>query len=330
MTSPQKARYSLLAALLMLAAQPAFAAAVDDEDEDEPPEPFNARWSLAGSTEVDQQSNRGAEVAIGYALTPSTRVSLSGNSIAYSGTESNGFHSNGMELGAAHDFKHWTLSGAIGRWQDSDIVTATEGKLGFDLRFRPWTIGITGLYRRSEFESLPVETTLAPGAPAATATPAVSTCKLTNQGFGAHGEYAGSVWGAHASFTSYQYKKASCDIAANGTDVTVKLDHDDFVQLEAILVDQMSLVGVRRIGYQNTELSSLLEGGASWTHGDLIVHLDLVHQAEYFSKNSSNTFAATGTADLGHNSGVDVTLGYTQGNTVSSGAFVGFGFRAHF
>ena len=329
MTNLDSSRYPLIALLLLLACQPALAAAVDEDEET--PEPFNASWALAGSTEVDQQSNRGAEVEIGYALTPTTRVRVGADSVAFSATQSNGFHSNGVELGAAHDFKHWTVSGSVGTWQDSDIVTAKEGKLGVDLNFRPWSIGLRGLYRSSAFESLAVDTTVTLRDGSLLPVHAVSKCKLTNQGVGAHGEFVGAVWGAHATFMSYSYKNGNCSYgSATGLDLLLHPNHDEFVQLEATLVDQMSVAGVRRIGYQNTLLSSLLEGGVSWTHNDLIVSLNIAHQAEYFSTATSNTLAATGTADMGHNSGVDVTIGYTRGDTVSSGAFVGFGFRAHF
>jgi hypothetical protein len=326
------ARYPLTAAFLLLACQPVLAAADDEEEEQEP---WNARWTLAAGTEIDQQSNRGAEVEIGYLLTPTTSVKLDANSSAYSQTLSNGFHSNGVEFGASHDFRHWTLVGAVGTWQASDILTAVEGKLGADLRFKPWTVGILGMYRRSDFESLSVTSaiTLADGTvvPVPT-TPTVATCKLTNQGFNGHGSYAGDVWGFHAAFTSYQYKNANCSYGDN-TGIVEALLHPDknvFMQLEAPLVSELETIGVRRIGHQNTLLSSELEAGASWKRNDLIVSLGVAHQEEYFSGATSNTLTTTGTADLGHNSGVDVTLGYTRGDTVVSGAFIGFAFRAHF
>jgi len=326
------ARYPLAAALLLLACQSVLAA---DDDEEEDQEPWNARWTLAAGTEIDQQSNRGAELEIGYLLTPKTSLKLEANSSAYSQTLSNGFHSNGVEFGASHDFKHWTLVGAVGTWQASDILTAAEAKLGADLRFSPWTIGILGMYRRSDFESINVTTaiTLPDGTvlPAPT-TPTVATCKLTNQGFNGHGAYAGAVWGFHAAFTSYQYKNANCSFGADttGPEALLHPDKDVFVQLESVLVSQLETIGVRRIGHQNTLLSSEMDAGASWKRADLIVSLDVAHQQEYFSGATSNTLAATGTADLGHNSGVDVTLGYTRGDTVVSGAFIGFAFRAHF
>ena len=328
MTRLRNARYPLFLAFLVLACQPAFAAGDDDEEEQEP---WNARWELAGSVEVDQQSNRGIDAEVGYAVTPTTSVRFAGNSTAFSPTLSNGFHSNGVEFGAAHDFKHFSLSGAISRWQDSDIVTATEGKLGLDLRTKPWSMGITGMYRRSSFEPLSVNTTVTLDDGTLLPVAAVSTCKLNNTGFGAHGDYSGRIWSGRARFQSYQYKAGDCAFGkATGLDVLNHPDKNVFVQLESTFVDQLATIGVRRIGHENTLLSSEFGGGASWRHQDFIVSLDYTRQAEYFTGNSSDTLTATGTADMGHNSGVDLVLGYTRGNTVSEGAFVGFVVRAHF
>lgn len=314
---------------LLLASPPALAAADDEEEQDQ--QPWDARWSLALSTEVDQQSNRGLEAAGGYALTPTTTVFVGANSIAYSPTVSNGFHSDGIEAGLSHDFRHFTLSGAIGRWQDSDILTAEEAKLGFDLRFKPWSVGLRAMYRRSGFEPVDVNATITLRDLTQLPVLATSSCTLSNEGYGIHAEFAGDVWGAHASAMSYQYKDASCSFGmTQGLDV---LDHPvktEFVQLEAPLVTQLETIGVRRIGRENTLLASEIDAGASWKRQDLIVSLDVTHQQEYFSGAGSNTFAATGTADMGHNSGVDVTIGITRGSTVVSGAFVGFAVRAHF
>ena len=330
MSRLRNARSPLLVAFLVLACQPAFAAAAADDDEEEQ-EPWNARWSLEGAVEVDQQSNRGLEAAVGYALTPTTSVRFAGNSTAFSPTLSNGFHSNGVQLGAGHDFKRFSVSGAISHWQDSDILRATEGKLGLDLHSNRWSMGLTGMYRRSNFEALAVNTTVALTGGTLLPVTAVSTCKLNNTGAGAHGEYSGQIWSARARFQSYQYKAGDCTFGkATGLAVLNHPDKNEFVQLEAILVNQLATIGVRRIGHENTLLSSEFGGGGSWRHQDFIVSLDYTRQAEYFTGNSSATLTATGTADMGHNSGVDLVLGYTRGNTVSQGAFVGFVVRAHF
>lgn len=326
MTRTRDARYALLALLMLLAVRPALAAGDDDEEEQEP---WNARWSLAGVVEVDQQSNRGVAAEVGYALNPTTSLRVAGNSTAFSPTLSNGFHSAGVEAGASHDFKRFSLSAAIGRWEATDILRATEGKLGVDVHLNPWTLGLNGLYRRSNFESLNVNTavTLLDGTLLPVETTA--TCSLTNTGIGARGLWTGQVWSARARFMTYQYQSAKCSFGnPTGLDALTRPVKDLFVQLEAPYVDQLETIGVRRIGRENTLESTEFGGGASWKHQDFIVSLDYTRQTEYFSGVSSDTLTATGTADMGHNSGVDLVLGYTRG--VSQGAFVGFVVRAHF
>jgi hypothetical protein len=322
------ARYSLLAALLIAAGQPVLAATDDDEEEQEP---WDARWAVAIVAEVDQQSNRGIAGEVGYAWTPSTSVRLAGNSIAYSEVPGNGFRAQGVELGASHDFKRFALSGAVARWQDSDFLTAEELKLGADLRQKPWFAGLSAMLRRSGFDVVNVNSsiTLLDGTLLPVQAPA--SCKMLNDGIGVHGGYAGDVWGLHGDVRGYQYRTPTCSFGkVVGLEV---LDHptkNEFVQLLAPLVTQLSTVGVRRIGSDNVLLSSALDGGASWKHEDFIVRLDYARQREYLGGMTSNTVFATGTADMGHNSGVDLVIGLTRGRTVSSGGFVGFAVRAHF
>jgi hypothetical protein len=321
-------RYPLLAALLLCASQPVLAATDDEEEE---PEPWDARWSVALSTEVDQQSNRSIEGAAGYAWTPTTSVRVAGNTVAYSEVPGKGFHAQGVELGAQHDFRLWSLSGAIARWQGSDIVTVEEGKLGADLRLKPWTFGIGATLRRSGFDATKDNTivTLVDGTKLAVQ--ATSSCKMNNEGFGVHGAYAGDIWGGHAEFRGWRYKDASCTFGkVTGLDALRHPTRDEFVQLELPLVTALETVGVRRIGRDNALLANALDVGASWKHQDFVVRLDFERQNDYFSGRSSNTLFTTGTADMGHNSGVDLVIGLTRGATVVQGAFVGFAVRAHF
>ncbi len=322
-------RLPLLAVLLLAVCQPAWAAA--DEDEEEPEQPWDARWALSGATIVDQQSNRVLEAEGSYAWTPATSVRLAGNSIAYSEVPGNGFHAQGVELGAQHDFKRWSLAGAIARWQDSDIVTVEEGKLAADLRLKPWTFGASAMLRRSGFEPTNVNGNITLDGGTVLAVQAISSCKMNNEGFGAHGAWDGAIWGAHAEVHTYQYKTASCTFGTvTGLDLLKHPTRTEFVQLEAPLVAQLETVGVRRIGRDNALLKNEIAGGASWKHEDFIVRLDVERQTDYFSGSSSDTFSATGTADMGHGSGVDLVIGLTRGGTVVQGAFVGFAVRAHF
>jgi hypothetical protein len=321
-------RSALLAALLLGAGHSALAAADEDEEEQEP---WAARWAVAIATEVDQQSNRSIAGEVGYAWTPATSVRVAGNTVAYSEVPGNGFHAQGVELGAIHDFRRFTLSGAVARWQASDILTAEEVRLAGDMRSGPWYGGASLMFRRSGFDVVNVNTVVTLLGGILLPVQAPSSCRMNNDGAGVHGGYAGDVWGAHAELRGYQYKTPRCSFGGvAGLDVLDRPTKNEFVQLEAPLVTQLATVGVRRIGRDDALLSSAFDGGASWKHEELVVKLDYARQKEYLGGTVSNTLFATGTADMGHNSGVDVVLGVTRGRTVSSGGFVGFAVRAHF
>lgn len=318
-----------LAGLLALGAwQPVRAAAVVDDDE-EPPAPLG-RWSAVIGGIMDKQNNRGFEAALDYALTPATMVKLSGTSVDYTQNNPGGFLSQGLELGVVQDFGRFSLSGSLGRWQDTDILAAQELKLGASIGHSAWSAGLQGLIRRSKFNKLtfdqPVTLTGGTVLPA----PVDMTCKLNNTGIGAHVRYQGSRFGGYVSAMSYQYRNAACAFAATGFAQTLHLDQTDFTQLAAPLLTRLDMIGPRRIGFENTLLASQIAAGGSWRHDDLLLSLDLSHQAETFGGPSSNTLAITAGADLGGGNGLDMTIGYTRGSTAGSSAFIGFKLRANF
>jgi hypothetical protein len=325
MIRPVSARYPLVALLVLAACQPALGATDEEEQEES-----NARWSLALGAQVDQDSNRGFDGEIGYELTPASSVRVAANSVDYTATNPNGFHSQGLELGASHDFVRWTLEGAVGRWQDTDIVTAKELKLGGDVGIGRWTIGPRGMLRRSDFDPLTVNKTVTLRDGSRLPVSAVARCALDNTGLGLHGGYGGEVWGAYATAMSYQYRDSKCRFNAPGLQALARANRAELRQLLATHVDRLGTVATRRIGRDNVLLDSEADAGASWKHEDLIVSLDYARQKEAFNGARSNTVSATGTADLGDNNAVDVTLGLTRGGTVKTGAFVGFAVRAHF
>ena len=327
------ARYPLLAALLCCLCLPALAATAPagDDEEDEDSAPINARWAVSVDTEVDQQSNRNVGGEVGYAWTQNTSVHFAGNSVAYSEVPGNGFHAQGIELGAKHDFKRWSLDGTLARWQDSDIVTVEELRLDAELPVKPWTLGLGLMARRSGFDAVNVNTTVTLGDGTQLPVLAVSSCTMNNEGFSVRAAYAGDVWGGHVGLKGYEYKSAKCSFGGvTGLNALERPSKDEFVQLEAPLVAQLEVVGVRRIGRDDALLASQLEAGASWRREDFVVKLDLTRQKDYLSGLQSNTLAATGTADMGHGTGVDLVLGMTRGGGVVSGGFVGFAVRARF
>lgn len=326
MTRRLQALYPL--AVCALLALGSAAAAVPDEDD--PDEEADARWALSLATQVDQDSNRGFSGEVGYNVTPNTAVRGAVTSVDYTATNPNGFHSNGIEAGASHDFEHFGVDMAIGRWQDTDIVTAKELKFGGEYRRDPWSVGLRGGYRKSDFDAFKADTVVTLRTGARLPVSAVARCKLDNTALGITGRYDGDVWGAYATLMKYQYADSKCKFNAPGLDALSRAQLREFRQLAAGLVDRLSVVATRRIGYENTLLDSSIDVGGSWHHDELVVSLDYTRQKDVFTGTESNTVSTTGTADLGDSSGVDVTLGYTNGRTIKSAAFVGFAVRAHF
>ena len=312
--------------LLSCAARGATAA---DDDEDSTGSQ-DARWSLSLATQVDQQSARGFDGSVGYGLTPTTELLVSANAVDYTATNPNGFHSQGLELGASHDFKRFTVDGSVGRWQDTDILTAKELKVGGEFHADPWAAELRTAYRRSDFDPFASDRTFTHKDGTTRTVSATSRCQIRNTELGLGGRYQGDVWGASASVMNYQYAKSTCRFTSLGLGDKATLTKAEFRQLAAFAVDRLAAVATRRIGRNQTLLDSSIDIGASWKHSDLIVSVDYSRQKEFFKGAKSNTISTTGTADLGSNAGVDVTLGLTRGNGVSSGAFVGFAVRAHF
>lgn len=319
----------LLAALLLLVQVPA-AVAADDPDEEEAEAKVDAPWSLSLATQVDQASTRGFVGELGRDLTPNTMLRFAAASTSYDSTNQAGFKSNGLELGASHDFERFGIQAAVARWQDTDILTAKELKLGGDFRFEPWSVGLRTGYRRADFDPFhsAVAVTLADGTVLAAAS--TSRCKLDNTALGLDGRFEGDVWGAYATLMNYRYQDSKCAFTVAGRPVSARADRLLLRELSGGVLDRLSAVATRRIGRSETLLDSSLDTGVSWKHDDLIVSLDYSRQKEFVIGASSNTYSVTGTADLGEHAGVDCTVGLTRGGGVTSGGFVGFALRAKF
>lgn len=311
----------------------AFAAgttSVVGEDDDDAPETTDAPWNLSLATQVDQQSARGFDGSLSYAIMHATQLHLDVNAVDYTASNPNGFHSQGFEVGAAHDFKRFTIDGGIGRWQDTDILTAKELKLNGEFHADPWSVELKTGYRRSDFDPIQVTHIFKLKDGTTETLNASARCQLSNTALGLGARYDGEVWGASATAMSYQYQNSKCRFGALGLADATTLTKADLRQLANVAVDRLAAVATRRIGRDQTLLDSSLDLGAVWKHGDLEVSADYSRQKEFFKGAQSNTVSTTGTANLGDASAVDVTLGITRGGTVSSGAFVGFAVRAHF
>ncbi len=321
--------HALLAALLLLAQAPA-AVAANDPDEDEPEEKVPAPWALSLGTQVDQLSTRGFTGELARDITDKTTVRFGADSTSYSSSQEGGFTSNGLELGASHDFEHFDILGSVAHWQDTDLVSANELKLGGDVKFDPWSVGLRTGYRHSTFNPFHTATavTLKDGTVVDANT--TSRCTLNNTAAGLDVHFEGDVWGAYVTAMDYLYKDASCSVTARGAHALSKADRLELRDLSSGVLDRLSAVATRRIGRQETLLDNSIDAGVSWKHNDLVVALDFSHQKEYLIGLASNTLSTTGTADLGNHTGVDCTLGLTRGGGVTSGAFIGFALRARF
>ncbi len=321
---------SLLAALLLLAQLPAMAVTpAADPDEEEPQEQSDSRWGASLSTEVDQESTRGFAGELRYRVTPATDVHFAAESTSYTQTLNSGFTSQGVELGAGHEFKWFGIDAAVAHWQALDILAANEFRVGAELHVGPWSIGPRLGYRRSNFN--PFDVTVTDPTTGQTSAGA-ATCKLSNDAYGLDGRFQGSVWGAHATFMDFRYSDASCAVnpGTGAPVVTVHQNQSQFAQLVGTIVQPMSVAATRYIGRDETLLDSDLDAGVSWKHNDLVVGLGYARQKEYFTGDGSSTYFVTGTADLGSSTGVDCTIGITRGDGITQSGFVGFAVRAKF
>jgi hypothetical protein len=321
---------AVLAALLLLAQVPAAVAAADDPDEDEPEQKVDAPWSLSLATQVDQLNTRGFTGELGRDLTPNTTVRFRADSNDYTAVAAANFKSEGVELGAVHDWESFSIDGAVAHWIDTDIVTANELKLGGEYRFDPWTVGLKTGYRRAKFD--PFTSKGAVTLPDGTVVPATtkSTCKLDNTALGLNGRFDGDIWGASVEFMDYPYADAKCSYKVATKSALSRADRLALRDLSGGALDRLNSVATRHIGRDESLLDWSLDAGGSWKHDDLVVSLDYSRQKAYLIGAVSSTYAVTGTADLGDHMGVDCTLGVTTGGGVSSGGFIGFALRAKF
>ena len=340
MPQPRRLAFCLLVALL---AAPVHAAPPPDDD-DEEDAADDTRWALDLKTEVDQDSGRSFEGKGAYSLTPDTQASLDAVSVN-AGTNLAGLISYGLSLGLTHDFDPYSVAATATRWQDNDLVTAKELTGGFDFNHDAWTIGLIGEARRSDFDAFNANAKVTLPDGTVLTVRARSKCSMDNVGYGLHGEYTGDVWGFSGNYMSYRYSDTRCKFDSAGLAALERARRHQFRQLAADLTNRLKRKVTTRIGSQNALLDSSYGAGASWRHNDLVLALDYTRQKEFFGDTVADTLALTATADFGHGTGVDVTLGATRSPTLpaiasSTGAagtpaggtvaYLGLGLRAKF
>ena len=316
MLQPCRLAFCLLVALL---AAPVHAAPPPDDDEED--ETADTRWALDLKSEVDQDSGRSFEGKVGYSLTPDTQVSLDAISVN-AGTNLSGLVSNGVTLGLVHDFDPYSVNLNAGRWQDNGLVTAKELSGGLDFNHDAWTVGVIGEGRRSDFDAFNANANVTLRNGTKLVVRARSKCSLDNVGFGLHGEYGGEVWGFSGNYTSYHYADTRCKFNSAGLAALERAKRSEFRQLAAELTNRLQRKVTSRIGSQNSLLDSSYGAGASWRHDDLVLALDYTRQKDFFGGTTADTLALTATADFGHGTGVDATLGATRSPTLPAIATV--------
>ena len=318
----------LVVALSLLASGPALAAI---EDDDEPQDEGSAGpWSLSIATQVARLSARGVNAELGYDVARDTTVRVAGESVDYSSTAVGTQRSLGLELGASHDFGILDVDVALGRWQNTDVVTAKEFKLGYTADLEPWSAGFRLGYRRSDFDPFATTVRLV-GTPNPVI--AIARCHLDNTALGADGRYQGDVWGAYATAMRYNYQNPDCTFDVIGfRRIRSRQPVGGFRQLAAQQLARLTTVATRRIGRQETLLDSSLDVGVSWKHADLTVSLDGSRERDFFIGATATIVSVTATADLGLGTSVDVTLGDSRGaiGTAPNALFVGFAVRTRF
>jgi hypothetical protein len=315
MPQPCRLAFCLLAALLTA---PVHAAPPPDDDEEEA---ADTRWALGLKSEVDQDSGRSFEGKGAYSLTPDTQVSLDAISVN-GGTNLAGLISNGVTLGVTHDFDPWSVELNAGRWQDNDLVTAKELTGGVDFNHDAWTVGLIGEARRSDFDAFNANARVKMPDGTLLTVQARSKCSLDNVGYGLHGEYAGDVWGFSGNYMGYRYADTRCQFDSAGLAALERARKDQFRQLAVDLTNRLERKVTTRIGSQNALLDSSYGAGTSWRHDDLVLALDYTRQTDFFNGLAADTLALTATADFGHGTGVDVTLGATRSPTLPAIAAV--------
>ena len=310
MSQPRRIAFCLLVALL---AAPVHAAPPPDDDEEDATD--DSRWGLDLKTEVDQDSGRSFYGQGAYSLTPDTRASLDAT-FMHAGPSLSGLVSNGFTLGLTHDLDPYSLGLNAGRWQDNGLVRAKELTGSTDFNHDAWTIGVIGEARRSDFNPFNANATVTLRDGTTLLVRARATCSLDNVGFGLHGDYAGDVWGFSGNYMSYRYADTRCKFDSPGLAALRALKRGQFRQLAADLTDRLERKVTTRIGRQNALLDSSYGVGTSWRHDDLVLALDYTRQKDFFGGLAADTLALTATADFGHGTGIDVTLGATRSPTL--------------
>ncbi len=294
----------------------------------------DSRWGLDLGVQGDRGKAGGVTGALMVDVFEFTRLHGSGHATVYPGAAPSGQasppHSIGAEAGVLQRFGRFGLDVAIGHWLILHTVTANELNVTGSFTGGAFSGALGTGMRRSRFANFGTTATADFGNGVQTAS-VTASCRVNSTQFGGDGRWQGRVWGAHASFTAFQYQDVSCgfDAGAIGT-ANVSENAAQFAVTATALLAHMQAAALPIVGGQPSLAHSRGQFGVSWRRRDLGLALDYLRQQDYFLGTTGTALFGTLTGDLGEGSAVDVTFGGTRGNGTRFGPFGGFGVRTRF
>ena len=294
----------------------------------------DSRWGLDLGVQGDRGKAGGVTGAVMVDVFEFTRLHGSGHATVYPGATPSGKasppQSIGAEAGVLQHFGRFGLDVAIGHWLVLHTVTANELNVRGSFTGGAFSGGLETGLRRSRFATFGTTATADFGNGVQTAS-VTATCRVSNTQFGANGRWQGRTWGAHGSFTSFQYQDVSCGFV-NGAigAVSASENASQFVAIAGTLLAHFDSAALPTIGEQPTLAKTRGQFGVSWRRRDLGLALDYLRQQDYFLGTTGTALFGTMTADLGEGSYVDVSFGGVRGAGTRFGPFGGFGVRTRF
>lgn len=294
-----------------------------------PPARESQAWAAGIYMELDGEGGLGGVADLTWSAADGTQLSL-GASYADSASNLSGLSTRGVSFGGAHDFGPLALDLWYEDWKDPDLIAAraVNGSLGFE--FRSWTVSLRGQARRSAFEEFTTDALVTLPSGQQVGVVATADCDLDNTGFGLHLGWRGAAWRAYARGMGYSYSDTQCSFDSRALDYLARTRPAVFRQFAARVTEPLSASAITRIGSENALLERSLGTGVSYTAGRLEYALDYVAQEEHFNGLGSGSVSGSLAIEFGPLLQAVVTTGVTDGDSLDSLWFGGFGLRASF
>lgn len=281
-------------------------------------------WGLGAQVQLDDDSGVGATAFVDYAASPTTRWSLAAT-YADAATNLSGLTTTALDLGFGHDFGAVRLDLGIGRWEDADVVAATEGRLGVELQGETVSFALLGSFRRSDFEPFPAAALVRARTGTLVPVTAVADCSIDDVGYGARLRVTGASLSGYLRGMQYDYDDADCDFDSPALDSLRRSPLAQFRQFGAVVAGQLAATSATRIGAENALLESSVGAGVAWFGDRFALALDWSHQTEEFQGLESDSVAGTLTYAATPSTDLDFTVGYWDGEAAEGLPFVGIG-----